>query len=126
MARVEPWKLEPRKETSGENENEPTARPTSAGLWTFDDLRGQVHNLQPHFTFTKLNVEEVSMIEKYCDSREASKILGVTVSAVHRLVGRGRLAALWSSGRRVFLRSAVLSLSENEDYQAKSRRRNEQ
>lgn len=62
------------------------------------------------------------MIDRYCDSRQAAAILGVTVSAVHRLVGRGRLAAMWMSGRRVFLRSAVLRLAEDEGYQARTRR----
>ena len=62
------------------------------------------------------------MDERYCDSRAASAILGVSVSAVHRLVGRGRLAAMWCAGRRVFLRSAVLQLARDEAYCKASRR----
>lgn len=51
------------------------------------------------------------MIENMIDAKEAAEILGISVTAVHRLCNRGSLPNLWIAGRRVFLKHKIQAYS---------------
>lgn len=60
-------------------------------------------------------------MEHLIDTREAARILGVSETAVHRLVNRGTLPAVWLGSRRIFVRQRVEALLEDAEYQRRSR-----
>lgn len=62
-------------------------------------------------------------MEDRLTTRQVAELLGISVSAVHRLCNRGTLAWSWFAGRRVFQRSAVESLKESPGYSKRTRSR---
>lgn len=56
-------------------------------------------------------------------SREVAFRMGISVSAVGRLAGRGTLAAVWFGKQRLFRRSAVEALLRDEGFRQRSRAR---
>mgnify|MGYP003609053479 CR=1 FL=1 len=62
------------------------------------------------------------MFEDRLTSREVAELLGISLSAVARLCARGTLAYAWFAGRRVFKKTAVEELAQNEEYKRRSRR----
>ena len=62
------------------------------------------------------------MIQGYLDTREVSKKLNITVSAVNRLASRGTLAYVWMSGRRLYHAQVIANYLS--DKAAQKRRRN--
>lgn len=64
-------------------------------------------------------------MEHLIDSRKAADILGISPSAVHRLVNRGTLPAIWLGSRRVFIRQQVEKLLHDPEYAKRSRRERE-
>lgn len=63
------------------------------------------------------------MNNQYIGTAGAARLLGVSQQAVHRLVQRGRLAAVWVDGRRLYRVDAVEALLRDPAYLAKSRSR---
>lgn len=62
------------------------------------------------------------MIQGFLDTREVSRKLMISVSAVNRLAARGTLAYAWCSGRRLFHRDGIEKYLL--DAEAQKRRRN--
>lgn len=60
-------------------------------------------------------------MEHLIDTKQAARILGISETAVHRLVNRGTLPAIWLGSRRIFLRHQVVKLLEDPEYQRRSR-----
>lgn len=60
-------------------------------------------------------------MEHLIDTRRAAEMLGISQTAVHRLVNRGTLPAIWLGSRRIYLRHQVEKLLEDPDYQKRSR-----
>lgn len=60
-------------------------------------------------------------MEHLIESKEAAEILGISQTAVHRLVNRGTLPAIWLGSRRIFVRHQVLKLLEDPEYRRRSR-----
>lgn len=60
-------------------------------------------------------------MEHLIDTREAARILGISETAVHRLVNRGTLPAVWLGSRRIFIRGRVEQLLKDAEYQRRSR-----
>jgi excisionase family DNA binding protein len=60
-------------------------------------------------------------MEHLIESKEAAEILGISQTAVHRLVNRGTLPAIWLGSRRIFVRHQVLKLLEDPEYRKRSR-----
>lgn len=61
-------------------------------------------------------------LEDRLTAQQAAAILGISVSAVHRLCTRGTLAFSWFAGRRVIQRSALDSLKSSPIYRKRTRK----
>lgn len=60
-------------------------------------------------------------MEHLIDCKRAAEILGISQTAVHRLVNRGTLPAIWLGSRRIFLRHQVEKLLDDAEYRKRSR-----
>ena len=63
------------------------------------------------------------MTENEIDAKEAARLLGISVAAVHRLCNRGTLPGRFFSGRRVIQRQSIDALKQSPVYQKRTRRR---
>lgn len=61
-------------------------------------------------------------MEGYLDCRQVAIVLGITKTAVTRLVHRGTLPCVWSAGRMLFKRDLVKRLAGDAGYLSRSRR----
>jgi|WetSurMetagenome_2_1015567.scaffolds.fasta_scaffold08319_12 hypothetical protein len=62
-------------------------------------------------------------MEDRLTAQEVAAILGISVSAVHRLCARGTLASSMFAGRRVFQRQVIVALKNSAGYSKRTRRR---
>lgn len=65
-------------------------------------------------------------MEHLLDAKQAAQILGISETAVHRLVNRGTLPAIWLGSRRIFVRHNVEKLLRDPDYQRRTRAQREE
>lgn len=63
------------------------------------------------------------MSREHVGTATAARLLGITPSAVRRLLDRGTLGGFWVDGRRVVPRAAIAALLADPGYQARSRSR---
>ena len=63
-----------------------------------------------------------SILEDRLTAQQVAAILGISVSAVHRLCTRGTLAFSWFAGRRVIQRSALEALKSSPGYSKRTRK----
>lgn len=63
-------------------------------------------------------------LENYYTAKEAASHLRISVSALHRLCARGRLASVWIGSQRFVRKDAVRLLEFDVDYQRSTRRHN--
>lgn len=61
-------------------------------------------------------------MEHLMSTVEAAQLLGISDSAVRRLISRGRLAAVWAAGRWLVDRRVVRGLLSDPRYLRQSRR----
>lgn len=61
-------------------------------------------------------------IDNYYSAKEAALHLRISVSAVHRLCARGRLASVWIGAQRYIRKDAIRLLEFDVDYQRTTRR----
>jgi excisionase family DNA binding protein len=61
-------------------------------------------------------------LENYLSAKEAARELRISVSALHRLCARGRLASVWIGAQRFVRKDQVRLLAHDVDYQRASRR----
>lgn len=61
------------------------------------------------------------MNENIADAEWVAATLGISISAVHRLCGRGTLPYRWVAGRRLFDKVAVKEFAASEAYRKRSR-----
>jgi len=62
-------------------------------------------------------------MEDRLTAQEVASLLGISVSAVHRLCARGTLGSAMFAGRRVFQRQIILALKNSAGYSKRTRRR---
>lgn len=60
-------------------------------------------------------------MEGYLDAKGVAKMLGITVSAVHRLAARGTLPGTWLGGIRFWKRETVQRYLDDDVAQARRR-----
>jgi len=61
-------------------------------------------------------------LEGYLDCRETALVLGISRTAVTRLVHRGTLPCVWTAGRMLFRKEIVRRLAGDSGYAKRSRR----
>lgn len=61
-------------------------------------------------------------MEQWMDAKAASAVLGISVSALHRLCARGTLAYRFVAGRRLFLRASIEAFATSASYLKRTRR----
>jgi len=61
-------------------------------------------------------------MEAYFDCRETASVLGISRTAVTRLVHRGTLPCVWSAGRMLFRKEIVRRLAADVAYLKRSRK----
>lgn len=61
-------------------------------------------------------------LDKFIDAKQVAVLLGISVSAVHRLAARGTLPSVFLAGRAYWLREAVQRYIDDPKAQARSRK----